>query len=106
MKLLYVFKERAPIFIEPHGVSRYHPPLGSRSDNLIGEWCIADPDLAIMLDRLLLHGDPVPSPLVAYASRQWQRPAAQPVVGSRARCLRGGRDSERWGRPDRWPESI
>ena len=51
--------------------------LGSRPDNLFGEWCIADLDLAIMLNRLILHGDPVPSPLVAYASRQWQRPAAQ-----------------------------
>ncbi len=51
--------------------------LGSRSDNLFGEWCIADLDLAIMLNRLILHGDPVPSLLIAYASRQWQRPAAQ-----------------------------
>ena len=51
--------------------------LGSRSDNLFGEWCIADLDLAIMLNRLILHGDPIPSPLAAYANRQWQRPTVR-----------------------------
>lgn len=56
--------------------------LGPRSDNLFGEWCIADLDLAIMLNRLILHGDPVPASLVAYASRQWQRPTAQLWVTS------------------------
>jgi glutathione S-transferase len=56
--------------------------LGSRSDDLFGEWCIADLDLAIMLNRLILHGDPVPSPLVAYANRQWRRPAVQRWVTS------------------------
>jgi len=54
--------------------------LGSRSDNLFGEWCIADLDLTVMLNRLILHGDSVPSPLVAYASRQWQRPTVQEWV--------------------------
>jgi len=44
--------------------------LGSRSDYLLGEWRIADLDLAAMLNRLILHGDPVVSQLVAYASRQ------------------------------------
>jgi glutathione S-transferase len=56
--------------------------LGSRSDDLFGEWCIADLDLAIMLNRLILHGDPVPSPLVAFANRQWRRPAVQRWVTS------------------------
>jgi glutathione S-transferase len=51
--------------------------LGSGSDNLFGEWCIADLDLAIMLNRLILHGDPVPPPLAAYTNRQWQRPAVR-----------------------------
>jgi glutathione S-transferase len=56
--------------------------LGSRSDDLFGEWCIADLDLAVMLNRLILHGDPVPSPLVAFANRQWRRPAVQRWVTS------------------------
>ena len=41
------------------------------------EWCIADVDLAIMLNRLVLNGDSVPESLAAYASRQWQRPSVQ-----------------------------
>ena len=41
------------------------------------EWCIADVDLAVMLNRLVLNGDSVPESLAAYASRQWQRPSVQ-----------------------------
>ena len=41
------------------------------------EWCIADVDLAVMLNRLMLNGDSVPESLAAYASRQWQRPSVQ-----------------------------
>ena len=41
------------------------------------EWCIADVDLAVMLNRLVLNGDSVPENLAAYASRQWQRPSVQ-----------------------------
>lgn len=44
---------------------------------IAGEWCIADPDLALMLNRLALHGDPVPERLAAYAREQWQRPSVQ-----------------------------
>lgn len=44
---------------------------------LCGQWSIADVDLALMLNRLALHGDPVPERLAAYASRQWQRPTVQ-----------------------------
>jgi glutathione S-transferase len=51
--------------------------LGARSGHLFGEWCIADLDLSIMLNRLILHGDVVPSPLVEYANQQWLRPAVQ-----------------------------
>ena len=40
-------------------------------------WCIADVDLAVMLNRLVLNGDSVPENLAAYASRQWQRPSVQ-----------------------------
>jgi glutathione S-transferase len=45
--------------------------------NLFGDWCIADTDLALMLNRLILNGDAVPDRLAAYATRQWQRPSVQ-----------------------------
>jgi glutathione S-transferase len=45
--------------------------------NLFGDWCIADTDLALMLNRLALNGDDVPDKLARYAQRQWQRPSVQ-----------------------------
>jgi glutathione S-transferase len=44
---------------------------------LFGEWCIADVDLALMLNRLVMNGDPVPEKLAEYARIQWQRPSVQ-----------------------------
>jgi glutathione S-transferase len=44
---------------------------------LCGRWTIADTDLAMMLNRLILNGDDVPPVLVDYARRQWQRPSVQ-----------------------------
>ena len=41
------------------------------------EWSIADVDLAVMLNRLVLNGDTVPEHLAAYAKRQWERPSVQ-----------------------------
>ncbi len=49
--------------------------------NLFGDWSIADTDLALMLNRLVLHGDEVPARLAAYAQAQWQRPSVQAWVG-------------------------
>ncbi|GBU12356.1 glutathione S-transferase [Enterobacterales bacterium] len=46
-------------------------------ENLFGEWCIADMDLALMLNRLHLNGDALPENLAAYADAQWQRPSVQ-----------------------------
>lgn len=51
--------------------------LPEQSANLFGEWSIADVDLAMMLNRLIMHGDAVPERLVAYATHQWQRPSVQ-----------------------------
>ncbi len=51
--------------------------LDGRTDNLFGEWSIADVDLAMMLQRLVAHGDPVPQRLVDYANHQWRRPTVQ-----------------------------
>lgn len=45
--------------------------------NLFGEWCIADTDLALMLNRLILNGDEVPERLQEYAAFQWQRASVQ-----------------------------
>lgn len=48
--------------------------------NLFGAWCIADTDLALMLNRLILSGDPVPQKLRDYAAGQWQRASVQEWV--------------------------
>lgn len=55
--------------------------LPAGADHLCGEqWCLADLDLALMLNRLVLAGDAVPEALAAYAGRQWQRPSVQQWV--------------------------
>jgi glutathione S-transferase len=51
--------------------------LDGRTGNLFGDWSIADVDLAMMLQRLIALGDPVPQPLIDYATRQWRRPTLQ-----------------------------
>jgi glutathione S-transferase len=51
--------------------------LEGRTENLFGDWSIADVDLAMMLQRLVAHGDPVPQRLLDYANRQWLRPSVQ-----------------------------
>lgn len=48
-------------------------PAGEGS--LFGEWCIADTDLAMMLQRLIKTGHDVPARIRAYAEREWKRPA-------------------------------
>ena len=45
--------------------------------NIFSDWCIADTDLALMLNRLVLNGDDVPEKLVKYAHHQWERPSIQ-----------------------------
>jgi glutathione S-transferase len=54
--------------------------LPSGVENVCGQWSIADVDLALMLNRLALYGDPLPERLATYASRQWQRPSVQKWV--------------------------
>jgi len=51
--------------------------LDGRTDNLFGAWTIADVDLAMMLQRLIVLGDPVPQRLIDYAAHQWLRPSVQ-----------------------------
>jgi glutathione S-transferase len=51
--------------------------LSPGQQNLFGEWSIADTDLAVMINRLALHGDPVPDRVADYAHFQWQRASVQ-----------------------------
>ena len=51
--------------------------LDGRTENLFGQWSIADVDLAMMLQRLVAHGDRVPQQLIDYANHQWLRPSVQ-----------------------------
>ncbi|QGH61863.1 glutathione transferase [Serratia proteamaculans] len=51
--------------------------LSHGQDNLFREWCIADTDLALMLNRLVIQGDAVPENIRHYAQKQWQRPSVQ-----------------------------
>nr|WP_218576435.1 glutathione transferase [Pseudomonas sp. SLFW] len=54
--------------------------LPDGAGDLFGEWSIADVELALMLNRLILNGDDVPEALVRYAKRQWARPSVQEWV--------------------------
>lgn len=55
-------------------VERLLPP---GQQNLFGEWSIADTDLAVMINRLVQHGDAVPERVADYAHFQWQRASVQ-----------------------------
>jgi glutathione S-transferase len=44
---------------------------------LFGDWCIADTDLAMMLQRLVKTTEPLPPRLRAFAEREWQRPSVR-----------------------------
>jgi glutathione S-transferase len=54
--------------------------LPEGASHLFGNWCIADTDLALMLNRLVMNGDAVPERLKTYATHQWQRPSVQQWV--------------------------
>lgn len=54
--------------------------LGDGRAHLFGAWCLADTDLALMLNRLVMNGDPVPEVLARYATAQWQRPSVRQWV--------------------------
>ncbi len=51
--------------------------LVDSSGSLFPQWSIADTELALMLNRLIKHGDPVPDRLRQYANEQWKRPSVQ-----------------------------
>lgn len=61
--------------------------LEDRTDNLFGAWSIADVDLAMMLQRLIVLGDPVPQRLIGYAAHQWRRPSVQQWIHQKRPAL-------------------
>lgn len=54
--------------------------LAHGGPHLFESWSIADVDLALMLNRLVLNGDNVPASLRDYAQRQWERASVQAWV--------------------------
>jgi glutathione S-transferase len=63
--------------------------LDGRTDNLFGAWSIADVDLAMMLQRLVAHGDSVPQRLCDYANHQWRRASVQQWINRKRPPLIG-----------------
>jgi glutathione S-transferase len=61
--------------------------LEGRTDNLFGGWSIADVDLAMMLQRLIALGDPIPQRLIDYAQHQWRRPSVQQWISKKRPVL-------------------
>ena len=55
--------------------------LPQRAGQLFKTWSIADFELAFMLNRLVSAGDAVPSRLVDYVHRQWDRSSVQRWIG-------------------------
>jgi glutathione S-transferase len=54
--------------------------LPANATTLFGEWCIADSDLAFMLQRLVTNGEDVPPSIRAYAEAQWKRASVKEFV--------------------------
>ncbi len=48
--------------------------------SIFDAWAIVDSELAFLLHRLILNGDPVPDDVRAWAETQWQRPTVQAFV--------------------------
>jgi glutathione S-transferase len=44
---------------------------------LFGKWSIVDSDLAFVLHRLILNGHELPANVLAFASREWERPSVK-----------------------------
>lgn len=59
--------------------------LPEHADNLFDTYSIADTDLAMMLMRLIAHGDDLPARLRVYAEHQWMRPSVQAWVNHPSR---------------------
>lgn len=47
--------------------------IKDHQDFLFDQWCIADLDLSLMINRLIKNNDPVPEKLIRYVNFQWER---------------------------------
>ncbi|MDP3156813.1 MAG: glutathione transferase [Archangium sp.] len=56
-------------------IDAVEPLLAHGRPTLFAQWCIADVDLAVMLQRLNLNGTPLAPKLKAYAEANWARPS-------------------------------
>ena len=83
---LYGFRWRDQLDYKSCAPSQTVSPLdqaigtGDGATSLFGQWCIADTDLALMLNRLIMNGDEIPHKLKEFANHQWQRPSVQQWV--------------------------
>ncbi len=55
--------------------------LAPNQPYVFARWSLVDVELAVMLQRLLCNGDPIPEPLTHYAQQQWQHPHVQAWLG-------------------------
>jgi len=49
-------------------------------NTICSEWSVADVDLTVMLQRLALNGEHLPSKLARYAEHNWRRPSVQAFI--------------------------
>ncbi|MGH6646174.1 glutathione transferase [Aquabacterium sp.] len=79
-----IFQQPSPLPLSPTGqaaaqqlIGAVSPLVNEAGDPLFGAWCIADTELALMLNRLVVNQDRVPPKLKVYVERQWARPSVQ-----------------------------
>lgn len=90
--VVFCGQKRPPLSAEAQAaatklISAAQALLADNREYLCGQWSIADVDLAVMLNRLILNGDAMPAQLVTYAQRQWQRPSVREWVELRRPAL-------------------
>jgi glutathione S-transferase len=54
--------------------------LGEGRTSLFERWCLADAELAFMLQRLVCNGHELPAAVRRFAEAQWQRPSVRAFV--------------------------
>jgi len=84
-EVIFYGQKMAPLSADAHAAANKLFSFASMllpdgAQSLFEQWSIADTDLALMIHRLMLHADPVPQKLAAYARQQWQQPSVQEWV--------------------------
>lgn len=54
--------------------------IANGATSLFGAWCVADGDLAFVLQRLIRNGHGIPAKLRIFAAAQWERPSVRAFV--------------------------